>query len=70
MPPSPDRMAEGYGDLFVPRYRPMARGDWELRIMAWGFAPGHDTPGYAEKVAAAARRWMRGRWLTGSPAPW
>ena len=43
MPPSPDRMADGYGDLFIPRYRPMAQGDWELRIMAWGFAPGYWT---------------------------
>lgn len=43
MPPSPDRIADGYGDLFIPRYRPMAQGDWELRIMAWGFAPGYWT---------------------------
>ena len=55
MPPSPDRMADDYGDLFVPRYRPMAQGDWALRIMAWGFVPGLDTPCYPEKVAAAAQ---------------
>jgi hypothetical protein len=27
---------------------------------------GPGTPGYAAKVAAAAERWMRGRWLTGA----
>jgi hypothetical protein len=27
---------------------------------------GPDSPGYAAKVAAAAERWMRDRWLTGS----
>jgi len=43
MPPSPDRIADGYGDLFIPRYRPIAQGDWELRIMAWGFASGYWT---------------------------
>ena len=43
MPPTPDRIADGHGNLFIPRYRPMAQGDWELRIMEWGFAPGYWT---------------------------
>jgi voltage-gated potassium channel Kch len=28
-------------DLFVPRYRPMRHGAWELRVTAMGFAPGY-----------------------------
>jgi hypothetical protein len=31
---------------------------------------GPSYPGYADKVKAAARRWMRGRWLHGAPPPW
>lgn len=31
---------------------------------------GLDYPGYADKVVAVARRWMRDRWLPGSAAPW
>jgi hypothetical protein len=31
---------------------------------------GPDLPFYADKVALVARRWMRGRWLPGSSAPW
>ena len=31
---------------------------------------GPSYPGYAEKTAAAARRWMRGRWLDGQAPPW
>ena len=31
---------------------------------------GLSSPGHAAKLAAAARRWMRGRWLAGSPRPW
>ncbi len=31
---------------------------------------GLDFPGYAEKLAAAARMWMRGRWLPGSTPSW
>ena len=30
---------------------------------------GPSSPGYAEKLAAAARRWMRDRWLQGAPPP-
>jgi len=31
---------------------------------------GADYPGYAGKLAAAARRWLRDRWLPGSVPPW
>jgi hypothetical protein len=31
---------------------------------------GLSSPGHAAKLAAAARQWMRGRWLPGSPRPW
>ena len=31
---------------------------------------GANSPDYAAKVEAAARRWMRGRWLPGSEPPW
>lgn len=31
---------------------------------------GPSYPGYADKVKAAARRWMRGRWLHDAPPPW
>jgi hypothetical protein len=31
---------------------------------------GPGLPGYAEKLAAAARRWIGDRWLPGSTAPW
>ena len=31
---------------------------------------GADYPGYAQKSEAAARRWMRDRWLPGHPPPW
>ena len=30
---------------------------------------GPSSPGYAEKLAAAAHRWMRDRWLQGAPPP-
>lgn len=31
---------------------------------------GPEWPDYSEKLAAAARRWMRDRWLPGSTPPW
>jgi SAM-dependent methyltransferase len=31
---------------------------------------GTDSPDYPAKLEAAARRWMRGRWLEGSATPW
>jgi SAM-dependent methyltransferase len=31
---------------------------------------GLSSPDHAKKLAAAARQWMRGRWLPGSPRPW
>ena len=31
---------------------------------------GLDYPGYADKTAAAARRWMSGRWIGGQAPPW
>jgi hypothetical protein len=31
---------------------------------------GPSRPDYAVRLAAAARQWMRGRWLPGSPRPW
>jgi hypothetical protein len=31
---------------------------------------GFGDPGYADKVVAAARRWMNGRWLGGEAPPW
>lgn len=30
-----------FSDLFIPQYRPMAQGDWEVRIAALGFSPGY-----------------------------
>jgi len=29
------------GNLFIPRYRPVASGDWQLRIMPFGHVPGY-----------------------------
>jgi hypothetical protein len=29
------------GELFVPRYRPVASGDWQLRIMPFGHVSGY-----------------------------
>ena len=29
------------GDLFIPAYRALASGEWELRVTALGFAPGY-----------------------------
>ncbi|HEV2866430.1 MAG TPA: hypothetical protein VGX37_07930 [Allosphingosinicella sp.] len=31
---------------------------------------GLDSPDYPQRLGAAARRWIRGRWLPGSPQPW
>ena len=41
------------GDLFIPAYRPLACGDWELRVSECGFAPGY---------------WSEGRMLFGMAA--
>ena len=40
MPPSPDPdRGRVRRSLFIPRYSPMAQGDWELRIMARASRP-------------------------------
>lgn len=31
---------------------------------------GPESPSYATRLEAAARHWLRGRWLPGSPRPW
>jgi hypothetical protein len=31
---------------------------------------GPELPDYAARLGAAARQWLRGRWLPGSPQPW
>ena len=42
----------------------------EATIAATGLPlVGPEMPGYADKLDAAARRWMRGRWLPGSAPP-
>jgi len=63
-PPAPvqaDRLPSGEG-LFIPRYRPMIHGEWELRISALGFAPGYwSEPVLMAGMAALLRRgdtWM------------
>jgi hypothetical protein len=37
---------------------------WDLPLIGPAF------PGYPDKVAAAARRWMKGRWLNGEAPAW
>ncbi|MGZ8348110.1 MAG: hypothetical protein ACXWUP_13460 [Allosphingosinicella sp.] len=50
------------GELFVPEYRPIVQGDWELRIMALGMAPGYwSAPAMTAGMPALIRRgetWM------------
>ena len=50
------------GGLFVPRYRPLASGDWELRIAHFCHCPGYwSGPALVEGMAALVRRgecWM------------
>ena len=38
--PDQEWLQPGNG-LFIPRYRPIARGDWELRFLSLGVAPGY-----------------------------
>jgi hypothetical protein len=43
-------------DLFVPRYRPLARGEWELRVAALGHCRGYwSGPAVVEQMAALVR---------------
>ena len=54
------------GELFVPRYRELARGEWALRIMPLGFATGY----WSESVLTAnmAALVRRGEsWMTITP---
>lgn len=50
------------GDLFVPRYRPLASGDWALRIAHIGHCPGYwSGPALVREMAGLVRNgecWM------------
>ena len=49
-------------DLFLPRYRPMVSGEWELRLVGFNLAPGYwSPPVMIAGMAALLRRghtWM------------
>lgn len=49
-------------DLFVPRYRPLASGEWEVRVVPFCLCPGYwSGPVLVEQMAALVRRgecWM------------
>ena len=50
------------GDLFIPRYRPVASGDWQLRVMPFGHVSGYwSDPAPVRDVAVLVRdgsSWM------------
>jgi hypothetical protein len=62
MPEQRDAYMSFEGDLFVPRYRPLASGEWTLRIAPLAHCPGYwSPPALVENMAALVRRgecWM------------